>query len=104
MNADDLLSGKLTEKQVDRLVELVLPEFYAIAALDGLDTDFAIPGDFLILFFRPFFFYSFLALSKQSFYTSGSMTAGGYSFSRPNGKTKSKQAPKRQKFTVEGQV
>ena len=28
------------------------------------------------------------------------MTAGGYSFSRPNGKTKSKQAQKRQKLTA----
>ena len=54
--------------------------------------------------FCPFFFCSFFALSKHVFYTIGSMTAGGYSFSRPNGKTKSKQAPKRQKFTVEGQV
>ena len=55
---------------------------------------------FFWTFFRPFFFYSFLALSKHSFYTSGSITAGGKMISRPNGETKSKQAQKRQKFTA----
>ena len=49
--ADDLLAGKLLDELVDLLVELVQPQLDAVAPLDGLDADFSIPGDFLLLFF-----------------------------------------------------
>ena len=71
----------------------IRPRFRA-SRLDGSDQKFW-------TFFKVFF-YSFFALSKHNFYTSGSLTAGGKLIARSNGKTKSKQAQKRLKLTAVG--
>ena len=49
VHADDLLAGKLLDELVDLLVELVLAQLDAVAPLDGLDANFSVAADLLLL-------------------------------------------------------